>query len=50
MAVITPLQKARLQYEPKLPGMLRHGISEICVREGEETADSPYRRPAGLHV
>ena len=37
MAVITPLQKARLQYEPKLPGMLRHGISEICVREGEET-------------
>ena len=37
MAVITPLQKARLQYAPKLPGMLRHGISEICVKEGEAT-------------
>jgi len=35
---ISPLQKARLQYEPKLPGMLRHGIKEICVREGEETS------------
>ena len=34
---ISPLQKLRLQYEPKLPGMLRNGISEICVKEGEET-------------
>ena len=34
---ISPLQKERLKYEPKLPGMLRHGISEICVKEGEET-------------
>ncbi len=34
---ISPLQKERLQYEPKLPGMLRHGISEICVKEGEAT-------------
>ncbi|MBO7698534.1 MAG: diphosphate--fructose-6-phosphate 1-phosphotransferase [Erysipelotrichaceae bacterium] len=34
---ITPLQEARLKYVPKLPGMLRHGISEICVREGEAT-------------
>lgn len=34
---ITPLQEARLKYEPKLPGMLRHGISEICVKEGEAT-------------
>ena len=32
---ITPLQKARLAYVPKLPGMLRHGIAEICVKEGE---------------
>ena len=34
---ITPLQEARLKYEPKLPGMLRHGINDICVKEGEAT-------------
>ena len=34
---ISPLQKARYEYSPKLPGMLRNGISEICVKEGEET-------------
>ena len=34
---ISPLQKERLQYNPKLPGMLRNGISEICVKEGKET-------------
>ncbi|MGN1398693.1 MAG: diphosphate--fructose-6-phosphate 1-phosphotransferase [Erysipelotrichaceae bacterium] len=34
---ITPLQQARLQYQPKLPGMLRNGINEISVLEGEET-------------
>ncbi len=34
---LTPLQKARYEYQPKLPGMLRHGISEICVKEGEAT-------------
>ena len=34
---ISPLQKERLKYEPKLPGMLRHGISEISVKEGEST-------------
>ena len=28
----SPLQKARYQYSPKLPGMLRNGISEICVK------------------
>ncbi len=33
----SPLQKARYQYSPKLPGMLRNGISEICVKEGNET-------------
>lgn len=33
----SPLQKARYQYSPKLPGMLRNGISEICVREGNAT-------------
>ena len=34
---ISPLQKERLQYTPKLPGMLRNGIAEIAVKEGEET-------------
>ena len=34
---ISPLQKARYEYQPKLPGMLRNGISEICVKEGEDT-------------
>ena len=34
---ISPLQKQRLQYTPKLPGMLRAGIAEISVKEGEPT-------------
>ncbi len=34
---LSPLQKARYQYVPKLPGMLRNGIAEICVKEGAET-------------
>jgi len=34
---LSPLQLARYQYEPKLPGMLRNGISEICVKNGEPT-------------
>lgn len=33
----SPLQKARYQYQPKLPGMLRNGISEISVKEGAAT-------------
>ena len=33
----SPLQKASYQYSPKLPGMLRNGISEICVKEGNAT-------------
>ena len=33
----SPLQKARYAYKPKLPGMLRNGIKEICVKEGEVT-------------
>ena len=37
MTKLSPLQKARYTYEPKLPKMLRNGISEICVKEGEET-------------
>lgn len=34
---LSPLQKARYEYAPKLPGMLRGGISEICVKEGNDT-------------
>ena len=35
---LSPLQIARYQYTPKLPGMLRNGIAEICVKEGLETS------------
>ena len=35
---ISPLQKARYEYVPKLPGMLRNGIADICVKEGAATA------------
>lgn len=34
---ISSLQTARYEYSPKLPGMLRNGIANICVKEGEET-------------
>ena len=34
---LSPLQTARYQYQPKLPGMLRNGISEICVKNGGAT-------------
>ncbi len=34
---LSPLQIARYQYNPKLPGMLRGGISEICVKNGGAT-------------
>ena len=34
---LSPLQIARYQYQPKLPGMLRNGISEICVKNGGPT-------------
>ncbi len=34
---LSPLQKARYEYTPKLPGMLRNGIAEICVKEGSAT-------------
>ncbi len=35
---LSPLQIARYEYTPKLPGMLRNGIADICVKEGEPTA------------
>ena len=34
---LSPLQKARYEYTPKLPGMLRGGISEISVNVGAPT-------------
>ena len=34
---LSPLQIARYQYAPKLPGMLRNGIAEISVRSGGAT-------------
>ena len=34
---LSPLQQARYQYSPKLPGMLRGGISEISVQVGAPT-------------
>ncbi len=37
MPNLSPLQIARYEYSPKLPGMLRNGIAEICVKEGEPT-------------
>ena len=37
---ISPLQKERLGYTPKLPGMLRGGIAEISVQEGAATTSA----------
>ena len=37
---LSPLQKARYEYSPKLPGMLRHGIAEIAVKEGSKTTSA----------
>ena len=34
---LSPLQIARYQYAPKLPGMLRNGIAEICAKVGNPT-------------
>lgn len=37
---LSPLQKARYEYVPKLPAMLRNGIAEIAVKEGSATASA----------
>ncbi|MDO5444485.1 MAG: diphosphate--fructose-6-phosphate 1-phosphotransferase [Eubacteriales bacterium] len=34
---LSPLNKARYGYSPKLPGMLRNGIADISVKEGAPT-------------
>ena len=41
---LSSLQLARYQYNPKLPGMLRNGISEICVKNGGATQSVLTRR------
>ncbi|MBP5154777.1 MAG: diphosphate--fructose-6-phosphate 1-phosphotransferase, partial [Lachnospiraceae bacterium] len=41
---LSPLQKARYAYQPKLPGMLRHGIADICVKEGAKTESVADRK------
>ena len=38
MNKLSPLQISRYTYVPKLPGMLRNGINDICVKEGEATS------------
>ena len=35
---LSPLQTARYEYSPKLPGMLRNGIADISVLVGDATA------------
>ena len=45
----SPLQKARYQYSPKLPGMLRNGISEICVKEGNATQSVQTKKKSRLY-
>ena len=37
---LSPLQKARYEYVPKLPAMLRNGITEIAVKEGSTTTSA----------
>ena len=37
---LSPLQKARYEYVPKLPAMLRNGITEIAAKEGSATASA----------
>ena len=37
---LSPLQKARYEYSPKLPGMLRNGIAELAVKEGEKATSA----------
>ena len=34
---LSSMQTARYQYAPKLPGMLRNGVKEICVKNGGAT-------------
>ena len=37
MKKLSPLQEVRLQYQPKLPESLKHGIASLIMKEGEKT-------------
>lgn len=37
MKKLSPLQKERLSYQPKLPATLANGINKLVVKEGEKT-------------
>ena len=37
MKELSPLQKERLNYIPKLPASLQHGINKLVVNQGEKT-------------
>lgn len=37
MKKLSPLQEERLQYQPKLPESLKHGIASLILKEGEKT-------------
>lgn len=37
MKKLSPLQEVRLQYQPKLPESLKHGIASLKLKEGEKT-------------
>ena len=37
MKELSPLQKERLNYQPKLPETLANGIKKLAVEEGEAT-------------
>ena len=45
---LSPLQIARYQYQPKLPGMLRNGIAEICVKNGDPTVEKVISAAKGF--
>lgn len=37
MKELSPLQKERLKYQPKLPSSLKNGINKLVITEGEKT-------------
>ena len=47
---LSPLQQARYAYTPKLPGMLRGGISEISVKVGAPTESVAWASPDEVSV
>ena len=37
MKKLSPLQKERLNYQPKLPSVLANGINKLVLKQGEKT-------------